>query len=56
MRDLWVFGYGSLMWRPGFDFEESYIGSLEGLSSRTLCLFPCLSRIAGKSRAGDGIE
>ena len=21
-RDRWVFGYGSLMWRPGFDFVE----------------------------------
>ena len=20
--ELWVFGYGSLMWRPGFDFSE----------------------------------
>ena len=20
--DLWVFGYGSLMWRPGFAFTE----------------------------------
>ena len=20
--DLWVFGYGSLMWRPGFDFSK----------------------------------
>ena len=21
--DLWVFGYGSLMWRPGFEFTSS---------------------------------
>nr|WP_320140877.1 gamma-glutamylcyclotransferase [uncultured Cohaesibacter sp.] len=38
MHDLWVFGYGSLMWRPGFDFEESYIGSLEGYH-RALCVY-----------------
>ena len=22
--DLWVFGYGSLMWRPGFEFIERF--------------------------------
>ena len=22
-NDLWVFGYGSLMWRPGFSFVET---------------------------------
>ena len=23
---LWVFGYGSLVWNPGFDFDERVIG------------------------------
>lgn len=23
---LWVFGYGSLVWNPGFDFDEKIIG------------------------------
>nr|WP_321461131.1 gamma-glutamylcyclotransferase [uncultured Cohaesibacter sp.] len=38
MRDLWVFGYGSLMWRPGFPYEESHVGSLEGYH-RALCVY-----------------
>lgn len=29
-RDLWVFGYGSLMWRPGFEFDEVHPAVLEG--------------------------
>ena len=28
--DLWVFGYGSLMWSPGFHFEEKSVGLLHG--------------------------
>ncbi|MGJ4932150.1 gamma-glutamylcyclotransferase [Bradyrhizobium sp. HKCCYLS2038] len=28
--DLWVFGYGSLMWRPGFDFLEQVPARLIG--------------------------
>ena len=28
--DLWVFGYGSLMWRPGFDFAEMQPARLDG--------------------------
>jgi glutathione-specific gamma-glutamylcyclotransferase len=28
--EAWVFGYGSLMWRPGFDFVESSVARLHG--------------------------
>ncbi|RWV87793.1 hypothetical protein GW17_00050179 [Ensete ventricosum] len=27
---LWVFGYGSLVWNPGFDFDEKIIGFIKG--------------------------
>ncbi|KAH0923476.1 hypothetical protein HID58_023494 [Brassica napus] len=26
---LWVFGYGSIIWNPGFDFEEKLIGYIK---------------------------
>jgi cation transport protein ChaC len=29
-EDLWVFGYGSLIWRPDFDFEESRPARVHG--------------------------
>ena len=35
--DLWVFGYGSLMWRPGLEFEESLSGKIFGFH-RALCV------------------
>lgn len=35
---LWVFGYGSLMWRPGFSFETQVPGLLAG-SHRALCVY-----------------
>jgi cation transport protein ChaC len=32
--DLWVFGYGSLMWHPGFPHVETRIGTLFGFHRR----------------------
>ena len=31
---LWVFGYGSLIWRPGFDYLEAQPASLPGYARR----------------------
>jgi glutathione-specific gamma-glutamylcyclotransferase len=36
--DLWVFGYGSLMWNPGFEYLERASALLIGLH-RSLCLY-----------------
>jgi cation transport protein ChaC len=36
-HDLWVFGYGSLMWRPGFLFTERLPATMRGLH-RALCI------------------
>jgi len=27
---LWVFGYGSLIWNPGFDFDQKMLGFIKG--------------------------
>ncbi|CAN6251506.1 unnamed protein product [Urochloa humidicola] len=27
---LWVFGYGSLIWNPGFDFDDKILGYIKG--------------------------
>jgi len=34
---LWVFGYGSLMWNPGFDCTERVLATLSGYA-RTFCM------------------
>src|SRR5437660_9835523 len=41
--DLWVFGYGSLMWRPGFEFIEQAPARLIG-EHRALCIYPFVHR------------
>jgi cation transport protein ChaC len=41
--DLWVFGYGSLMWRPGFPFVESCHAQLYGYH-RSLCILSHVHR------------
>jgi cation transport protein ChaC len=42
-EDLWVFGYGSLMWRPGFDFLERRNARLVG-AHRALCVLSFVHR------------
>jgi len=41
--DFWVFAYGSLMWRPGFDFLESALAYVQGWH-RSLCIFSHVHR------------
>lgn len=31
---LWIFGYGSLCWHPGFEFEKSLTGHIKGFSRK----------------------
>lgn len=37
-EDRWVFGYGSLMWRPGFDFLDRQAATLHG-RRRAFCIY-----------------
>lgn len=43
MDDFWVFGYGSLMWRPGFPYEDCFIGELDGYH-RAPCVYSHIHR------------
>ena len=33
-NNLWVFGYGSLCWKPGFEFRDSVVGHIRGFSRK----------------------
>jgi glutathione-specific gamma-glutamylcyclotransferase len=41
--NLWVFAYGSLMWRPNFHYEEKLRAVLEG-AHRALCVYSAIHR------------
>jgi len=37
-HDIWIFGYGSLMWRPGFSYLEARPARLHGFH-RSFCVY-----------------
>jgi cation transport protein ChaC len=60
-QDVWIFGYGSLIWRPEFDFTESRLARLDQ-HHRALCLWSRINRgtpevpglVFGLEQGGEG--
>lgn len=60
-QDVWIFGYGSLIWRPEFDFVETRLAKLDH-HHRALCLWSRINRgtpeqpglVFGLERGGEG--
>jgi glutathione-specific gamma-glutamylcyclotransferase len=50
VSDLWIFGYGSLMWRPGFAYREARLATLHG-HMRSFCIYSVYHR-GTKERPG----
>jgi len=42
-QDVWLYAYGSLIWRPDFDFVERRLATLRG-HHRSLCLWSRVNR------------
>lgn len=42
-QDQWIFAYGSLLWRPEFEFVEQRLATLQG-HHRALCLWSRINR------------
>lgn len=34
MTSLWIFGYGSLVWKPDFKYKRSKVGYISGYKRR----------------------